>query len=156
MISAENIVPYDRTLLTKVLATGDANKFKLRDENFLKEADIDVKLGVKAQSVDTTNKEITLSDGTTVSYDKLCVATGAAPFKPRIKGIDYENVLVLRSGADQEDIKKRSATAKKVVILGGGFIGSESASSLKLQYKEAQDVSLVYMEKFPMGRQLGD
>jgi len=84
------------------------------------------------------------------------VATGAAPFKPRIKGIDYENVLVLRSGADQEDIKKRSATAKKVVILGGGFIGSESASSLKLQYKEAQDVSLVYMEKFPMGRQLGD
>lgn len=84
------------------------------------------------------------------------MATGAAPFKPRIKGIDYENVLVLRSGADQEDIKKRSATAKKVVILGGGFIGSESASSLKLQYKEAQDVSLVYMEKFPMGRQLGD
>jgi len=71
MISAENIVPYDRTLLTKVLATGDANKFKLRDENFLKEADIDVKLGVKAQSVDTTNKEITLSDGTTVVSCKI-------------------------------------------------------------------------------------
>jgi NAD(P)H-nitrite reductase large subunit len=75
---------------------------------------------------------VTLSDGTTVSYDKLCIATGASPFKPRIKGIDFENVQVLRSGADQEEIKKRSATAKNVVILGGGFIGSETASALKL------------------------
>ncbi len=99
---------------------------------------------------------MTLSDGTTVSYDKLCIATGASPFKPRIKGIDFENVQVLRSGADQEEIKKRSATAKNVVILGGGFIGSETASALKLQYKDQQTVHLVYMEKFPMGRQLGD
>lgn len=84
MISAENIVPYDRTLLTKVVATGDVNKFKLRDEAFLQSADIDIKLGVKANSVDSVKKTVTLSDGTTVSYDKLCVATGGSPFKPRI------------------------------------------------------------------------
>lgn len=53
MISAENIVPYDRTLLTKVVATGDVNKFKLRDEAFLQSADIDIRLGVKANSVDS-------------------------------------------------------------------------------------------------------
>jgi len=85
----------------------------------------------------------------------LCIATGAAPFKPRIKGIDLDNVLVLRSNVDQEEIKKRSASAKSVVILGGGFIGSESASALKLQYKETQDVHMIYMENYPMERQLG-
>jgi NADPH-dependent 2,4-dienoyl-CoA reductase/sulfur reductase-like enzyme len=63
--------------------------------------------------------------------------------------------LVLRSGRDQEEIKKRSDAAKKVVILGGGFIGSESASGLKLKYKDAQDVHLVYMENTPMERVLG-
>lgn len=67
----------------------------------------------------------------------MCIATGATPFKPRIKGIDYENVLVLRSNVDQEEIKKRAANAKSVVILGGGFIGSESASALKMKYKDA-------------------
>lgn len=67
----------------------------------------------------------------------MCIATGTAPFKPRIPGIDHENVLVLRSARDQEEIKKRAETAKKVVIVGGGFIGSESASGLKLKYKDA-------------------
>ena len=63
--------------------------------------------------------------------------------------------MVLRSALDQEEIKKRAATAKHVVILGGGFIGSESASGLKLKYKDAQDVNLIYMENFPMERVLG-
>lgn len=66
MISAENLVPYDRTLLTKVIATGDAQKFKIRDEEFLKKADIDVRLGVKATHLDTKDKKIALSDGTTI------------------------------------------------------------------------------------------
>ena len=66
MISAENLVPYDRTLLTKVIATGDAQKFKIRDEEFLKKADIDVKLGVRANHIDTNGKKITLSDGSTI------------------------------------------------------------------------------------------
>jgi pyruvate/2-oxoglutarate dehydrogenase complex dihydrolipoamide dehydrogenase (E3) component len=62
---------------------------------------------------------------------------------------------VLRSNVEQEEIKRRSETAKNVVILGGGFIGSESASALKLKYKDQQNVHLVYMEKAPMERQLG-
>lgn len=61
----------------------------------------------------------------------------------------------MRNNIDQEEIKRRAENAKSVVILGGGFIGSESASALKFKYKEAQDVHLVYMEHTPMGRQLG-
>ena len=57
--------------------------------------------------------------------------------------MDFENVFVLRSHNDQEEIKKRAETAKNVVILGGGFIGSESASALKMKYKDEQNVDIV-------------
>lgn len=66
VIAAEDMVAYDRTLLTKVLPSGDASKFKLRSDEFLKNADIDFKLGTKAESVDTAAKSVKLSDGTTI------------------------------------------------------------------------------------------
>lgn len=49
IVSAEDLIPYDRTLLTKVLPVGDATKYKLRGEEYLKQGDIDVKLGVRAE-----------------------------------------------------------------------------------------------------------
>lgn len=71
-------------------------------------------------------------------------------------GFDYQNVFVLRSHQDQEDIKKLSeGGAKKVVILGAGFIGSESASALKLKYKDAMDVHMVSLDKVPYQKQFG-
>lgn len=60
------MVAYDRTLLTKVIATGDASKFKLRSDDFIKNADIDFKLSTRADSVDVKAKTVTLSDGTTL------------------------------------------------------------------------------------------
>jgi nitrite reductase/ring-hydroxylating ferredoxin subunit len=53
VISAEDMVSYDRTLLTKVLPSGDASKFKIRSDDFLKNADIDFRLKTRAESVDT-------------------------------------------------------------------------------------------------------
>ena len=100
VISAEDMVAYDRTLLTKVLGNGDASKFKLRNEEFLKNADIDYILSTRAESVDTNAKTVKLSNGETIHYDKLCVATGSSPFKPRVNGMDFKNVFVLRSHND--------------------------------------------------------
>jgi NAD(P)H-nitrite reductase large subunit len=100
VISAEDMVAYDRTLLTKVLPTGDASKFKLRSDEFLKNADIEFRLGTKAEGVDTTSKSVKLSDGSTINYDKLCIATGCTPFKPKIAGMDFKNVFVLRTHKD--------------------------------------------------------
>jgi NAD(P)H-nitrite reductase large subunit len=156
VISAEDMVAYDRTLLTKVLGTGDASKFKLRSDDFLKSADIDFLLSTRVTKVDPSSKSLSLSNGETLTYDKLCIATGTTPFKPRgIPGIEYSNVFELRSHNDQEAIKKMCANAKKVVILGSGFIGSESASALKLQYKDAMDVSIVSLTEFPFEKQFG-
>ena len=149
VISAEDMVAYDRTLLTKVLPTGDASKFKLRSDEFLKDADIEFRLGTKAEGVDTTSKSVKLSDGSTINYDKLCIATGCTPFKPKIAGMDFKNVFVLRTHKDQEGIKSLTDSAKKVVILGAGFIGSESASALKLKYKDDMEVHIVTLDEVP-------
>ena len=88
------------------------------------------------ERVDPEEKKITMKDGHVISYDKLCVAPGATPFKPRIPGIDQENVLVLRTHQDQEKIKKilTEGKVKNLVIMGTGFIGSEVAASLKTKY----------------------
>jgi NADPH-dependent 2,4-dienoyl-CoA reductase/sulfur reductase-like enzyme len=59
-------------------------------------------------------------------------------------------VFVLRSHKDQEDVKRVAESgAKRVVILGAGFIGSESASALKLKYKDAMEVHMVSIDKVP-------
>lgn len=85
----------------------------------------------------------------------MLIASGTTPIKPRITGIDNKNVFCLRDHRDQEGIKTLAETAKKVVILGGGFIGSECASALKMKYKDAQEVHLVSSSEVPLDRQFG-
>lgn len=83
MISPESILPYDRTLLTKTLPFGDAKKFVLRDEAFLKNADIDI-VKDSVYSIHTDKKKVTLNSGEPIDYDKLLIATGGQPNKPKI------------------------------------------------------------------------
>ena len=88
VISAEKSLPYDRTLLSKVLATGDSSKLSLRKSDFLDEYDINYQLGHKVTSIDKEGKTITLQDGSTVTYDKLLLATGARARVTRNPGAD--------------------------------------------------------------------
>lgn len=67
----------------------------------------------------------------------MLISSGTTAIRPKIRGIDSSNVFVLRNHQDQEGIKKHAESAKKVVILGAGFIGSECASALKMKYKDA-------------------
>ena len=69
--------------------------------------------------------------------------------------MDFKNVLVLRSHNDQEEFKKRAASAKKIVVLGAGFIGSESASALKLKYKDELELHMVSIDQVPLQKQFG-
>ncbi len=83
------------------------------------------------------------------------MATGGAPFRPPIKGIEHKNVMYLRSGADQAAIKAAATTSKNVVIIGTGFIGSEAASAIKMHLKDTAEVHIIGMTKVPMQMQLG-
>lgn len=80
------------------------------------------------------------------------IATGSTVRKPDIKGIDAKGVHIVRTNLDQTAIKEKSASAKKIVVIGGSFIGSESASCLAHKEKE---VHLVFESSYPLQNVLG-
>jgi 3-phenylpropionate/trans-cinnamate dioxygenase ferredoxin reductase component len=129
LIGEEALLPYDRPPLSKssILAEGEPEPVWLMDETIARELKVDVRKGVEAKAINAAAKTVSLSDGTTVSYTKLLLATGAKPRKLSLPG--GEHALTLRNHEDTLDLRKRFQPGKNVVIIGGGFIGLELASS---------------------------
>ena len=84
------------------------------------------------------------------------IATGSQVVIPQIKGIDLKGVFKLRSNQDQEKIKEAVANAKKVVIVGGSFIGSEAAASLKGKFGDAVSIEIVNSEAHMFNKHFGE
>ena len=150
VISNEKQLPYDRTLLSKCVATGDASKFSLRDSGFLDTYGIDYQLGYTVRSIDRHSKQVVLSDGQRLSYDKLLIATGGSARVPRNEGMTLNGVHVLRSGADQGAIKEAASKANNIVVIGGGFIASECTANLAKTFNGKKSVSLVFDTNVPL------
>jgi len=154
MITGEKVLPYDRTMLSKVLSDKPEPSF-LRDEEFLKSADIDI-VKDKVYSIRTDMKKVALVRGKPMSYDKLLIATGGDPLKPEISGIDAKHVYLLRNHSDQENIKKQAESVSKgIVIIGSGFVGSEMAAALKSKFKGKVEIHMVSREDYPLELHLG-
>ena len=148
IISEETRSPYDRTLLSKVLAVGDVNKLSLRDSGFYNEHNIDLQLGHKVESIDREGKTVVLSNGNKIQYDKLLLATGSRARTVTNEGADLPGVFYLRSGDDQLAIKEAAKNAKNIVVIGGGFIGAEATANLARTYPGK--VSLVLDTQNPL------
>jgi len=143
ILSQEGKAPYDWTLLTKNTMGVDTDKIQLWNKEFLETYGIDYKLNTLVKSINSSNKTVTLSDDSVISFDKLLIATGGHAIKPIIPGIALKNVLTLRNSKDQEEIKAVAPLAKKIVIIGSGFIGVEFASHMKLAWKEDVEVLII-------------
>ncbi|EWH08636.1 MS127, putative ferredoxin reductase [Catenovulum agarivorans DS-2] len=136
LFDADPTLPYHRPPLSKAyLTSADAI-----DKNLLKAADtyqkeqIELNLGVKVGSIERSAQVVQLQNGEQVAYDKLVIATGARPFIPPIEGIESaEQLFPLRTAEDVENIRQafEQSEQKRVVIIGGGYIGLETAASLK-------------------------
>ncbi len=128
--------PYHRPPLSKAYLTseeGTEQSLLFPKENYDDE-NITLKLGISVKSINRNDKSINLSDNTVQSYDKLVIATGARPFIPPIKGIETaQNLFPMRTAEDAANIRKafNASTKKRVIVIGGGYIGLETAASLK-------------------------
>jgi len=154
ILSEENKLIYNRPQLTKdFMADYESTGFLLKEREWYVEHNIDLRLGVKALKIDPQTKTISISDGSSLTYDKLILSTGASCFIPPIKGSVNENVVVIRNTRDVDKIKELIPMIKKVVVIGGGILGLEAA----WQFKKL-DLEVVVLELAPMlmTRQLDD
>ncbi len=135
MISKDDKAPYNRPLLSKAFLAGkmDEDKLLLGGADWASSNDIDLRLNQTVSEVLPNEATIVIEneDGTSEreTADFLVVATGASPITPPIKGADIDGVYTLRSMADAKLIKAASHD-QRVVIIGTGFIGMETASAL--------------------------
>jgi len=126
-------IPYHRPPLSKTyLSNAEVNLLK-SVESYEKD-NISLNLGVSVSSIQRKDRTITLSNDSVQAYDKLVIATGARPIIPPIPGIETAtNLYPMRTAEDVANIRNAFQTSKnkRVVIIGGGYIGLETAASIK-------------------------
>ncbi len=147
-------LPYHRPPLSKTYLSGEGETElpPLKSAESYQEAEISLRLGVNVIEINRDQHTVTLSDGNKQPYDKLVLATGARPFIPPIKGIDTAHYLYpLRTVEDVNNIRMALAEGKgkSVVIIGGGYIGLETAASLK---KLGSNVKVLELEERILAR----
>jgi 3-phenylpropionate/trans-cinnamate dioxygenase ferredoxin reductase component len=129
LIGAEALMPYDRPPLSKSAITDDAEPepVLLLDDAIAASLKTTVLRGVPVSAIDRPAKTVQLQDGRAVGYTKLLLATGATPRSLTCPGGEY--ALLLRNFEDALQLRQRFQAGQKIVIIGGGFIGLELASS---------------------------
>ena len=133
LIGEEPLPPYQRPPLSKAWLKGeaDADSLALRPLRFYNDADIDLKLGVTVTKIDPAAHAVTLSDGETLHYAHLILATGSRARRIPLPGLDLGNVLELRTAADADRLKAVLGAGKRLAVVGGGYIGLEAAASAR-------------------------
>lgn len=153
LVGDEPYAPYDRPPLSKQLLKGDwqPERLALRPAADIDALGLDLRLGASAIGLDRNSRQVHLADGSRVSYDALVVATGVRP--RRLPGDGVSGVHVLRTVEDALALKERLRPDRRLVIVGGGFIGAEVAATAR-----ALGVAVTLLEAgtVPMGQAVGD
>jgi 3-phenylpropionate/trans-cinnamate dioxygenase ferredoxin reductase subunit len=155
LVSADEYLPYNRPPLSKDFLRGESEEdvLPLEDGGFYRHHDIEVRLGTRAQALDTGRQVVTLSDGETLSYGRCILATGASPRPLPVPVAEGSGVHYLRSREQAREVRMAAAAASSAVVVGSGFIGCEAAASLA---RRGLAVTLVSMEDGPQAARLGD
>ena len=147
IISDEPYRFYSRIMLSKpafFLGKIPFDKIWLKTEEWYQKNNIELLAGRKAVKLDSRNKTVALDNGDKINYEKLLLAIGGHSRELQIPGSDKNGVLYLRNLSDAKAIAELVKTAKKSVIIGGGFVGFEMCEMMRMVGVE---VDLVIREK---------
>ena len=127
LFGAEPHPPYHRPPLSKKFFSDDYEQL-LRPLDFYRSQDIDLRLNTAVARIDRDTATVCTDDGETIAYSHLVLATGAAARPIDVPGADLDGVLSLRTLDDAIALRKIMAQARRLVIVGGGYIGLEVAA----------------------------
>jgi 3-phenylpropionate/trans-cinnamate dioxygenase ferredoxin reductase subunit len=132
LIGEEDVAPYHRPPLSKAYLSGEMDRaaLLLRPAESYAAHDIDLRLGTRVGAIHLDDKTVQLGGGERLSWSQLILATGARVRSLPIPGADREGVFYLRDSRHVEAIRGRIEAGGRAVIIGGGYIGLETAASL--------------------------
>ena len=146
--------PYERPPLSKDYLQGKSEKedIYVHPDGWYAAHDIELRLNDRVAAIDRVAHQVIAQDGEPVGYDKLLMATGSSPRRLRVPGSELNGVLYLRDLQDCKTIKAAFSTAKRVAIIGAGWIGLETAAAARAA---DVDVTMLEMGKLPLLGVLG-
>lgn len=130
LIGDETELPYQRPPLSKKYLSGEmeAERLYFRPQEFYDKENVSLYLGRRAAEIDRKAKTVKLDDGTMLPYDALVLSTGSRPRPLPLPGADLHQVYDMRAISDIAAMQPHFTPGKKLVIIGGGYIGLETAA----------------------------
>jgi 3-phenylpropionate/trans-cinnamate dioxygenase ferredoxin reductase subunit len=130
IVAEEPSLPYQRPPLSKKFLAGelDRHHLLLKPEEFYRTREIDVLVGVRADSVDLAARSLALANGDRLDFSHLLLATGSEPRPLALPGVELGGIHYLRTQADVDALRPAFRAGQRLLVVGAGYIGLEVAA----------------------------
>lgn len=154
LLGAEQHRPYELPPLSKAVLLAERDEPDwVHEENFYVKHAIDLRRGVEATRVELGARQVVDSHGAEHPFDRLLLATGSRPRTLNVPGADLEGIRTLRTIDDSLELRSAIEAARRVVVVGGGWIGCEAAAAAR---SLGAEVTVIDVRPLPLAEVLGD
>src|SRR5436309_4158646 len=154
LVGAEVFSPYKRWILSKSFLrekSPQLKKLQEPDERWFKAHKIETRFGTVVTQFNIERRLAVLVNGETIEFNKACLAMGSRPVRPPVAGVALGNVIYLRTIRDALALREMASLEKTIVVVGGGLLACEAASSLRqMKFK----VSMMHRNAYLLNRYL--
>jgi NADPH-dependent 2,4-dienoyl-CoA reductase/sulfur reductase-like enzyme len=154
LVGAEVFPPYKRWILSKsFLREKEPNLKKLQepDERWFRAHKIETRFGTLVTQFNIERRLAVLANGESIEFNKACLAMGSRPVRPPVAGTNLGNVIYLRTIRDALALKEMASVERGIMVVGGGLLACEAASSLRLMKLK---VGLMHRDPYLLNRYL--
>lgn len=155
LIGAEAEAPYNRPPLSKeyLIQGAERSSLNVLRDGWYADNGVDLRLDTSVRDLDPARHRVTLSTGEHLPFEKLLLTTGSRVRRLSLPGSDLDGVLHLRTVGDSDRIGQALTAARRVVIIGGGWIALELAAAAR---SREVDVTVLERSRLPLLKALGE
>ncbi len=154
IVGAEIMLPYKRWILSKSFLrekTAPLKNLSLFDARWYNSHKIETRLGTIVKQFNIDRRLAVLGNGETIEFNKACLAMGSRPVRPPVAGVNLGNVIYLRTVRDALALREMANLEKTVIVIGGGLLACEAASSLRMMKLK---VTIMHRDSYLLNRYL--